>query len=288
MLILTIVTVLTACNGDQEESNDNNGSENNEEQKTISIGLDPYDYATVPAYLTKEILEQEGYEVNIEEGQVGILYEALANKEIEAFIDIWSPNLQSSYLEEYKGEFEVAGTLYSDMPIGVAVPTYMDHVNSIEDLIEYKDEFNEEVYAIDPGSGMAQTTEEMVEAYDMQDFEIKNSSTAAMLAQAESVMENEGGIVFNAWRPHPMFVRLDIKFLDDPENVWKLDDVQIGVTPDLKEQSPTAYTLFSNMKLTLDGVEEWIMALDEGKAPEELAKEWVEDNPDKVDEWLEK
>ncbi len=286
-LSLSFILVLTACNGEQQESQDN--KDNQKEQQTISIGLDPYDYATVPAYLSKEILEQEGFEVKIVEGQIGILYEALANQEIDAFIDIWAPNLQSSYLKEYEGQFEIAGTLYSEMPLGVAVPAYMEDVNSIADLNKYKEKFDKKVYAIDPGSGMADTTKKMVEAYDMKDFEIKNSSTAAMLAQVESVMKDKGGIVFNAWRPHPMFVRMDLKFLDDPKNVWKLDDVQVGVTPDLQEQSPTAYTLFSNMKLTLDQVETWIMAIDsEGKTPEELAEVWVEENQDKVNKWLEK
>ncbi|MGP4108711.1 glycine betaine ABC transporter substrate-binding protein [Virgibacillus sp. L01] len=284
---LSFILVLTACNGEQQESQDN--KDNKKEQQTISIGLDPYDYATVPAYLSKEILEQEGFEVEIVEGQIGILYEALANQEIDAFIDIWAPNLQSSYLKEYEGQFEIAGTLYSEMPLGVAVPAYMEDVNSIADLNKYKEKFDKNVYAIDPGSGMADTTKKMVEAYDMKDFEIKNSSTAAMLAQVESVMKDKGGIVFNAWRPHPMFVRMDLKFLDDPKNVWKLDDVQVGVTPDLQEQSPTAYTLFSNMKLTLQQVEKWIMAIDsEGKTPEELAEAWVEENQDKVNKWLEK
>lgn len=283
-LAIAIVLMLTACNGDQGESSNNEGAQ---EQKTISIGLDPYDYATVPAYLSKEILEQEGYEVKIQEGQVGILYEALSNQEIDAFIDVWYPNLHSSYLEEYKDDFEIAGTLYSDMPIGIAVPTYMKDVNSITDLKKYKEKFDGKVYAIDPGSGMAQTTEKMVDVYDMKDFEIKNSSTAAMLAQAESIIDDKGGIAINAWRPHPMFVRMDIKFLDDPKNVWKKDDVQIGVTPDLKEQSPEAYTLFSNMKLTLGQVEKWLMAMDtEGKTPEELAEAWVKEHPDKVNKWL--
>ncbi|TMN23254.1 glycine betaine ABC transporter substrate-binding protein [Lentibacillus cibarius] len=288
-LSVTLMLVLSACDGDQkQESKSNQESQNEDEQKTISIGLDPYDYATVPAYLSKEILEQVGYEVEIEEGQVGILYEALSNEGIDAFIDIWSPNLHSSYLKKYKNDFEVAGTLYSEMPLGVAVPTYMEDVNAIPDLKKYQDKFDGQVYAIDPGSGMAQTTKKMVEAYNMQDFEIKNSSTAAMLAQAESTMADKGGVVFNAWRPHPMFTRLDIKFLDDPKNVWKLDDVQIGVTDDLKEQSPTAYTLFSNMKLTLDMVEKWQIGLSEEKEPEELAKAWVKNHQDKVDKWLEK
>src|SRR5690625_6487068 len=75
---------------------------------------------------------------------------------------------------------------------------------------------------------MALTTNRMIEKYDMNDFEITNSSTAAMLTQVETTIDNEEPIAFNAWRPHPMFVRFDIKFLEDPRDTWKLDDIEIG------------------------------------------------------------
>lgn len=284
-----ISLLLVACG---ETNDENEGKTNNEssteEKKALSIGLDPYDYSTVPAYLSKVILEQEGFDVKIEEAEIGILYEALSNQEIDAFIDVWSPNLHKDYLEKYSDTFEIAGTLYSDMPFGMAVPSYLEDINTIEDVANNPELFNKEVYAIEPGSGMAMTTEEMVETYGMDEFTINNSSVAAMLAQVDSIMKKEEAIAFNAWRPHPMFVRFDIKFLEDPLNAWKNDDVQIAVTPNLKEESPTAYTLFSNMELTLDMVEEWIMQLDEEKPLTELAEEWVKENKETVDQWLEK
>lgn len=289
LISVALILVLSACSNDEKKSGSSQENLDEDEQTSISIGLDPYDYATVPAYLTKEILEQVGYEVEIQEGQIGILYEALASEDIEAFIDIWSPNLQSSYLEKYEGDFEVAGTLYSEMPLGVAVPTYMEDINSISDVKKHPEKFDGKVYAIDPGSGMAKTSKKMVETYQMDEFEIQNSSVAPMLAQVKKATRNEEGVVFNAWRPHPMFSKFDIKFLDDPKNVWKLDDVQIGVVKDLKEKSPTAYKLFSNMKLTLKMVEKWQISLDsEEKEPEELAETWVKENQDKVNKWLEK
>lgn len=258
------------------------------EKNKLSIGLDPYDYSTVPAYLSQFILEQEGFEVKIEEAEIGILYEALSTQKIDAFIDVWSPNLHKDYLDKYSKTFEIVGTLYSDMPFGMAVPTYLEDINTLQDVADHPELFNHKVYAIEPGSGMARTTEEMLETYKMDDFTVQNSSVAAMLAQVESMSKKEEAIVFNAWRPHPMFVRYDIKFLEDPLNTWKNDDVQIAVTPNLKEESPTAYKLFSNMKLTLDMVEEWIMQLDEGKSARELAEEWVKENQETVDKWLEK
>ena len=281
--------LLVACGETNDENERTTKDEGVIEEKTeLSIGLDPYDYSTVPAYLSQIILEQEGFEVKIEEAEIGILYQALSNQKIDAFIDVWSPNLHKDYLEKYGETFEIAGTLYSDMPFGMAVPKYLEDINTIQDVADHPELFDHKVYAIEPGSGMAMTTEEMVETYEMDDFKVQNSSVAAMLAQVESMIKKEEAIVFNAWRPHPMFVRFDIKFLEDPLNTWKNDDVQIAVTPNLKEESPTAYKLFSNMELTLDMVEEWIMQLDEGKSLRELAEEWVEENQETVDKWLEK
>lgn len=281
--------LLVACGETNDENERTTKDESVIEEKTeLSIGLDPYDYSTVPAYLSQIILEQEGFEVKIEEAEIGILYQALSNQKIDAFIDVWSPNLHKDYLEKYGETFEIAGTLYSDMPFGMAVPKYLEDINTIQDVADHPELFNNKVYAIEPGSGMAMTTEEMLETYEMDDFKVQNSSVAAMLSQVESMIKKEEAIVFNAWRPHPMFVRFDIKFLEDPLNTWKNDDVQIAVTPNLKEESPTAYKLFSNMELTLDMVEEWIMQLDEGKSLRELAEEWVEENQETVDKWLEK
>ncbi len=260
----------------------------NESEKEIIIGLDPYDYATVPAYLSKEILEREGYDAKIQEGEVGILFEALAGGGIDVYIDIWSPNLQKAYLEKYEGEFDLIGTLYSGAPVGLAVPQFMEHINTTEDLQTYKDEFDGMMYAVEAGSGMDHTTRRLIEEYGL-DYEVTNSSTPAMIAEASRKIEANEPIVFNAWRPHTMFKLLDIKMIEDPKNIWGSDDVQVGAVFDLQEKAPEAYTLYSNMAFTLDEIEEWLLKMEQdGKTPAELAKEWVDNNEDRVNEWLEK
>ena len=279
---LGLLLVVAGC-----ASNDN-GEETTDSQKEIIIGLDPYDYATVPAYLSKEILEREGYDATIQEGEVGILYEALAGGDIDVYIDIWAPNLQKNYLEEYEGQFDVIGTLYSGAPVGLAVPEFMDHITTTEDLETYKDEFNQMIYAVEAGSGMDHTTRRLIDEYSL-DYDVTNSSTPAMITQAQRMIDNNEAIVFNAWRPHTMFQLLDIKMIEDPKDIWGSDDVQVGAVLDLQEKAPEAYTLYSNMEFTLDEIEEWLLQMElDGKEPAELAKEWVDNNEDRVNEWLEK
>lgn len=287
LVSITILLMLIGC-GANDDDGTVNESKNNASGKEIIIGLDPYDYATIPAYLSKEILEREGYDATIQEAEVGILYEALSEGDIDVYIDIWSPNIQKAYLEKYEGDFDIIGTLYSGAPVGLAVPEFMDHINSTEDLETYIDEFDGMIYSVEAGSGMDQTTRRLIEEYDL-DYDVTNSSTPAMIAQASKMIDDNEPIVFNAWRPHTMFKLLDIKMIEDPKNIWGSDDVQVGAVFDLKEKAPEAYTLYSNMEFTLDEIEEWLLKMEQdGKEPAELAKEWVDNNEDRVNKWLEK
>lgn len=289
LVSIAFLLMLIGCGAnDNDETANENENEESTAAKEIIIGLDPYDYATVPAYLSKEILEREGYNATIQEAEVGILFEALAGGDIDVYIDIWSPNLQKSYLEKYEGDFDTIGTLYSGAPVGLAVPEFMDHINSTEDLKKYKDEFDGMIYAVEAGSGMDHTTRRLIEEYGL-DYDVTNSSTPAMIAQASKMIDDNEPIVFNAWRPHTMFKLLDIKMIEDPKDIWGSDNVQIGAVFELEEKAPEAYTLYSNMELTLDEIEEWLLQMEqEGKEPPELAKEWVDNNEDRVNEWLEK
>lgn len=287
MTAMLCVGVLAGCSSSGGEASSDDGSKKGQ-SKSISIGLDPYNYSKPPAYISKEILENEGYDVEIKEADVGILFSALANGDLDSYIDIWSPNLQAQYLKKYKGDFKVVGTLYKDTPIGIAVPKYMKNVNSIEDLKKYKDQFDGKIYGIEPETGMDKTTHKMIDAYDM-DYEVENSSDQGMIAQVERMMKRKKPIAFQGWHPHTMFQKLDIKMLDDPKNVWKFDNVQIGVANDLQEEMPGAYTLFSNMKLTVDEIERWMVEMkDNDKDPEDLAKEFVKDHKKKINKWLER
>lgn len=286
-MVMLFIGVLAACSSDDGNSSDDSGAKK-DQSKSISIGLDPYNYSKPPAYVAKEILENEGYDVEIQEADVGILFTALANGDLDSYIDIWSPNLQAQYLKKYDGDFEVVGMLYKNTPIGIAVPKYMTKVNSIEDLKKYRDKFDGKIYGIEPESGMDKTTHKMIDVYDM-DYEVENSSDQGMIAQAERMMKRKKPIAFQGWHPHTMFQKLDIKMLDDPKNVWKFDNVQVGVANDLKKRMPGAYTLFSNMKFTVDEIERWLVEMkDNNKDPEDLAKEFVKDHKKEVNKWLEK
>ncbi|WP_255259918.1 glycine betaine ABC transporter substrate-binding protein [Lentibacillus sp. CBA3610] len=120
----------------------------------------------------KAILENEGYDVELTLVEMGPQMASLAEGDLDIAPEIWLPVQDKSYYEEYKDSVDFAeDPWYENGKVGLAVPEYMDDINSIEDLNENKDKFNGEITGFEPGAGTMITTEEMIDAYDL-DYEL--------------------------------------------------------------------------------------------------------------------
>lgn len=285
-LLLAMTMLAAACGTGSQPATD----PGDDAKPTIRIGLDPYQYSRVPAYLGQHVLREIGYDVRIVEADVGPLYQALARGDVDFYVDVWPDVLQVTYLERFEGEVEVIGDLYDNAPVGVGVPAYApEGLQSIEDLNDYIDFTGGKIYALEPGSGMTQTTHKMVEEYGLQ-YEVVEGSEAAMLAEMRRAFSRNEGIVFLLWRPHTMFVNFDIRVLDDPQRVWGPPGSRhsIGMHAGFdREKGAEAYELFKNMELSIEELEAWMFREDEEQIdPEVQAREWVENNPDRVKAWL--
>ena len=66
-----------------------------------------------------------------------------------------------------------------------------------------------------------------------------------------------------------------------------LKNVQIAWSNSLKSRSPAITEFFERFKLTSDDVSSFAYEISgKGRDPAEVAKEWVKNNPKKVDAWL--
>ncbi len=62
-------------------------------------------------------------------------------------------------------------------------------------------------------------SEDVVDEYGL-DLTLRSGSGATMTAALQSAIQNEEDIVVTGWTPHWMFARWDLKYLDDPKNVY--------------------------------------------------------------------
>src|SRR5699024_10217949 len=103
-------------------------------------------------------------------------------------------------------------------------------------------------------------------------------------------IKNEEPIVVTLWQPHWMFTKYDLKFLEDPKKtLGEEENIHTMVRQELDTDKPEAYTLLDNFHWEVDDMNEVMskFAEDDSVEPRDAAKEWIEDNPEKVEAWVE-
>lgn len=82
-----------------------------------------------------EALRQVGYDVSIRPMEIQPLWASVATGAADAMVCAWLPNTSGKYYADYKGKFTDLGENLKGARVGLAVPTYMKKINSINDLL---------------------------------------------------------------------------------------------------------------------------------------------------------
>lgn len=265
-------------------SNDNTSQADEEDKDKIKIGATPWTSTEFPSEVAKSILEDMGYEVEIKEGELGVIFSALAEDDVDMFLDYWDPQFEE-YLDKYSDSVEKVSTSYDGADRGLVVPEYMEGINDVEDLKGIEDEVDNEILAIEESDPAIEAIPELIESYDL-DLEMINATEPAMLTAAEDKMEKKEPVVFFGWRPHSMFEMYDVKLLTNeaepdlntPSTVYTVANKK------LEENDTDIYKFLKNWDMSLEEVEEMIIRVENDEEdPADLAEEWIEENPDRVE-----
>src|SRR5699024_11737856 len=100
---------------------------------------------------------------------------------------------------------------------------YMKKIYTIKDL-KGNEELGEEVdwtiVGIDPSAGIMESTQEAIDHYELENWELQESSEAAMISELQKKMDNEEPILVPLWKPHWSFAEMDLKMLEDPDEIY--------------------------------------------------------------------
>ena len=209
--------VLTGCTS--ETSADTHGPS---EMGTITIGFLPsWTDAVNNAYLLEDQLTKLGYDVELETlTEPGMLYTALAQGDVDIYPSAWPEISQKAFMEKYGDDLEDLGTYYEGAQGFLAVPEYMDDIDSVADLHGQGDRFDGRIYTIEPGSGTATMAgEKLFPTHGLGDeYTLTSSSLAAMLTVVDDAVESEEDVVVTLWKPFWAIDAYGLKELEDPEN----------------------------------------------------------------------
>ncbi|SDK87372.1 glycine betaine ABC transporter substrate-binding protein [Lacicoccus qingdaonensis] len=161
-----------------------------------------------------------------------------------------------------------------------------DVENNGED-VNYSEAVDYTIYGIEPGAGITELAHNTLDTYDNLDgWTLEESSTGGMMTELRDAIDNEEPIFITGWSPHYKFVEFDLKYLDDPESgMGETEDVHTIARLGLEEDKPEAYQMLDAFSWDLEDMEQ-VMYEGEDSTYPEAAEAWVDNNRDKVDEWV--
>lgn len=281
LIMLAMLVMVSGCT-DQATTE---GTEEATVTKEATIGYVLWDGEIASTNVMKLVLEEAGYDVEIIAVDAGALYQGLADSQFDFTTSAWLPQTQKNYWETYGEDIDSVAVNLEDCRIGLVVPTYVT-IDSIDELNDYKEEFDGEIIGIDPGAGIMSTTETAIENYSL-DYELVASSSAGMAAELKSSVEDDEWVVVTLWSPHWTFNSFDLKYLEDPNGVYgEADHVETLARVGLAEDDPELYGIIGRFQWTHDDIQSVMSDLEAGLSEEEAAQKWVDANPEKVNEWI--
>lgn len=289
---MSAALLLTACGGGGEQDLTGPGEgEGGGDAQEINIALIAWEEAIATTAMWQVILEEKGYDVTVTDVDVAPMYQGAANGDVDLFLDTWLPVTHADYWEDYGDDLEDLGTWYDNAKLTITVPAYMEDVNSIADLADHADELEGRIVGIESGAGLTRVTkEEAMPGYGLDgDFELVESSTAAMLAELDSAIAEEEPIVVTLWRPHPAYAKHDLKDLEDPEGLMgEAEEIHAVGRTGFTEDFPELAEWLQTWEMTdeeLASLE--VLALEEHKDdPQAGARAWLADNPEFLERTL--
>ena len=287
MLAIMSLLFLAACGNENADVSpeEPNGDEG---KGTITFGQTGWSSTEAPTEIAKQILEEVGYDVEVSLLDQPVIFEGLKEKEVDFFMDAWLPYTEEALWAEYGDDLVKVAESYADAPLGWVVPSYVE-AESIEDIKKNPEKFEGTVYTIDAGAGIANISEEVLTDYDLDMYELAYSSEGAMLGELDARINQEEPVIITGWRPHSMFTQYDLKFLEEPNENFKYDNIYVISYKGIEETHPEAYDILSKWSIEVEDLEDMMYECEVNGVPfEELAADWIEENRDKVDDMLEK
>ncbi|MEM6487681.1 MAG: glycine betaine ABC transporter substrate-binding protein [Pseudomonadota bacterium] len=267
-----------------------------------------------------------GGEATLVPGNNATIFQAMdrGKGEIDVHPDVWLPN-QESFTQKYvdeAGTVVLSSNPYEGNQ-GYCVSQNFAEANSITDIadlgrpdvaamMDSDGNGKGEMWIGAPGWASANVNEVKVRDYGLLDFiEPIRAEESVKTARIKDSIAKEEGYAFYCYKPHAVWFMFDVVMLTEPtfdpakyimyqpsdRPDWydassvatkdALKEVQIAWSKSLADRSPAIAEFFANFALTADDVSGFAYQIaGKGRDAEEVAREWVEANPDRVDIWL--
>lgn len=283
-------------------------------------------YQAIMHLIKALVEDRLGGEVEIVPANNAMMYAGMdrGKGEIDVHADVWIPN-QRDFYEEYvvrRGTVLYSEHSYA-ATTGFCVPKYFaeeQNLTSVFDLarpeiaamLDSDGNGKGEIFIGLPGSAQVAINHVKVRDYGLLiSNERVEADFAVNYAALDDAVRKRKGYAFFCWAPDGVWLLHDLVQLEEPPHdpscvkmVQPKEDpdwlekskitcadatkqVQIGYSKSLLERSPTIASLLAGIALDTETVSGWAFEIGSKKRdPAEVMKEWIANNPKRVDSWF--
>ena len=257
--------------------------------QTIRIGVHSgWDEGIAVSELFGVVLQDEGYDVDLETADAGIVFTSLAGGDFDVNFDTWLPITHADYWDQYGDDLEDLGVWYDQAKLTIAVNEDAP-IDSLDELAANADQFDNRLVGIEAGAGETKIVQDdLIPGYGLEGMDFSISSTPAMLAELKSATDAGRNVAVTLWRPHWAYDEFPIRDLADPQGLMgETEEIHTVTRTGFADDFPDVAALFSAFTLTDDqlfSLENIMFNENEGEKNEESVRQWLDDNPDFVDD----
>lgn len=272
-------------------SGDGNGAAD-ETERTLQLAYEPgWTEGVAVTYLWANLLEEEGYDINMQALGIAPLFAGIAGGDIDLYLDGWFPGTHATYQEEFGDDLVLHSQWYDAADLFLTVPSYVE-ADSLADLADMADVFDSRIVGIEAGAGMMGiAANSVMPTYGLDDWQLVESSTPAMLAELDSAINAQEPIVVTLWSPGYWYDRWDLKNLEDPEGAWgDPDQIWSVVNTEFADNYPQLAGWLENFSMDDEQLSPLLNLISEAGDGQEAAavEEWLSDdaNRELAESWL--
>lgn len=260
-------------------------------QDPVRIGWTAWSDAEFITKLTAQIIEDRmDQEVELIQTDIAPQYQGLASGDIDMMMMAWLPGTHEDYMDAVGSDIVSLGILYGYARLGWAVPTYIpeNQLSSIADLNneEVRDQLDGTITGIDPGAGLTRLSEQAIEDYGLDGYQLQISSGAGMTAALERAVRRDEWIVVTGWSPHWKFGAYDLRYLDDPEGtLGSFERVHAMSRQGFYQDNPEVALMVSRINLDLDALQDAMFYAQENSYDAAVDR-FIEEHGELVDYWV--
>jgi glycine betaine/proline transport system substrate-binding protein len=266
-----------------------------EDQKPkITLGQVGLSFYAVVGGVVQELLEREGYSVEVVQGPHAEIFPRLGAGEVDIFAAAWLPQGHAALFARVEDVTFRIAPLYEDARFFWVVPAYVPEsaLSSVTDLArpDVQQRVSKRIVSLPAETGLTISGRRVMDAYKLGEagYELVAAPPGEWFGTFRKAIGANEWVIFPLWQPQWVNAAYGVRRLADPKGAYgEPDTAYLLGHRSLRDKLPgSTIALLSNIRLSIEAVTEMDRMVNvDGLSPRDSARRWMEKNADVVRSW---